>query len=153
MGRRLIARPMVGAWVGASAGDCQAFEEVGPAARVAFRLGLGVAVVEEPDGGASTLGDKRDLDRARVRRQPVGAGVSPAHDESSRRVELDVVTADGYSVDVERELAAGSRIEGGVVAHPAHDRLRVGEVLVHALGLGLPLVLGNLKRLVEESAR
>src|SRR2546429_2448057 len=44
------------------------------------------------------------------------------------RVDLQVLAADGHAVDVDLEGAAGNRLEGGVLAHPADHGGRVGEV-------------------------
>jgi hypothetical protein len=81
---------------------------------------LGQIAVHDANGRAVVLADQRDLDRARARRQRVGAGVAPADYEPPRRLELEVAAADGDAVDVERELAVGPRVE---------DSLRRGDGL------------------------
>jgi len=43
------------------------------------------------------------------------------------RVELDVVPADRDTIDVQGELAAGPGVEDRIVAHPADNRLGLGE--------------------------
>jgi len=51
--------------------------------------------------------------------------------------------ADGEAVDVDLEGAAGNRLEGGVLAHPADQRDRIGKVPEDLLGRGGQLHLGD----------
>jgi hypothetical protein len=59
--------------------------------------------------------------------------VPPADQQPPRRVELKVAAANRHAVDIDRELSAGTRIENGVIAHPANEVIHAREVVVHAL--------------------
>ena len=124
-----------GEWVGtgglAGPGEGEAGEEVWPSDSMHFGFLVWEVTVLELEPGTSSNRFQRDLHGAGTGREQIRTGVPPGDDEAVGRVEFDVVAADRDTIAVQSELSAGSGIEDGVVAHPAPDRLRLGEEGIH----------------------
>src|SRR5690349_24891177 len=110
---------------------------VSPAGSVPGLLGGWQLAVLKVDTGAGAVGGEPDLDNAGAGRQPFRAGVAPADDEPTRRLEAKETAADRRSLDVDGELPTWLRFEKGVLPHPPHDGVGLGEVFPDSFGRGV----------------
>jgi hypothetical protein len=126
--------PGVRAWVVPGGGAGEPGEEVPPARGVDFLLPQGKAAVDQSQAGARRSRGEDELDFGRAGRHGRIAGHAPADQHATGRVDLQVLAPDRHAVDVDLEGPAGDRLEGGVLAHPADHRGRVGQVPEDLLG-------------------
>ena len=122
--RRTARAPRIGARIAAGGRDREALEEVRPAAREAGGLVGREVAVHDLHLRAAAGRAEAHLDRARARGQALGPAWPQLIEQAVGRLDLEVAAADRDAVDVDVEGAARPRLQEGVVAHPAHHRLR-----------------------------
>ena len=121
-------RDAVPVWLPAAPDNREPCKIVLPAQRVPGAFALRQTRVHDADSTPASFWSKGDLERAGRRWEGLRASASPRDDQPMRWVEFDVATLDRPLTEEHGELSPGAGVKNSVVAQPADERLRLGEV-------------------------